>query len=681
MQPYQLPNISEEQKVIVNNVVQNYSCVVDAVAGSGKTTTMLYIAKEAKKSILLLTYNSKLKLETREKVMKLQLTNIEVHSYHSFGYKYYSTACINDYGIISVIDNKMKPNTPFGYDLILLDEMQDMTPLYYRFVNKIVADSGIPFKNIQLCALGDKYQAIYDFNNADSRFITYTNYLFPQMEAKWIFNTLSYNFRTTIQIADFINKCALRENRIKAVKYGSKPEYIICDTFRAQFIFGILNKFLKVYKCDDIYVLAPSVKNEASPVRTLANYASKCGINVYVPHTDDERIEDDVIANKVCFSTYYQIKGSERKIVLLFNFDDSYFKFYKKDADKNVCPNEMYVALTRACEHMVVFHHYKNGFLEFLNVNEIKKTTTFIEHTKMKVEMQNKSHTINIKITDLTRHIPSVVLNKCMKLLHYKLVRHQTTDIIDIPIKIDQGSTTESVSEITSVAIPAYYQYTKTKKMTIFDKLIMNEELKLPDVNKPSNLLALSNRYCSKESGYNYKLNQIKKYDWLEKKKLRMCVSRLAKHITVNAKYEIPITHVNDKFARCVIGTINCIDTKNVKTMWMFKCVNKITSEHFIQFAVSVYCSTMYKEQKTKHLRALMKQCHTYEDYVNKYKKIISLNYAYRIMNILTHEIYELDYNISGLASVLDILLQTKCRTNNNKCTDQEFVMQMLNLV
>jgi superfamily I DNA/RNA helicase len=85
---YILNNPSHEQKNVLLNLKYN-NVVCDSVAGSGKTTTILYIAKTFKsKSILLLTYNAKLKIETREKVKLLNLTNIEVHSYHSFCVKY-----------------------------------------------------------------------------------------------------------------------------------------------------------------------------------------------------------------------------------------------------------------------------------------------------------------------------------------------------------------------------------------------------------------------------------------------------------------------------------------------------------------------------------------------------------------------------------------------------------------
>jgi len=81
----ELPKISSEQNNIIDQLSLNNNVVVDSVAGSGKTTSNLHIALHFNNmKILLLTYNSKLKIETRDKVNKLGISNIEVHSYHSF---------------------------------------------------------------------------------------------------------------------------------------------------------------------------------------------------------------------------------------------------------------------------------------------------------------------------------------------------------------------------------------------------------------------------------------------------------------------------------------------------------------------------------------------------------------------------------------------------------------------
>ena len=58
---------SEEQQIIINNIKNGYNVVVEAVAGSGKSTTILSLAQQCQdKEILQLTYNSSLRLDVRE---------------------------------------------------------------------------------------------------------------------------------------------------------------------------------------------------------------------------------------------------------------------------------------------------------------------------------------------------------------------------------------------------------------------------------------------------------------------------------------------------------------------------------------------------------------------------------------------------------------------------------------
>ena len=62
---------SDEQMNIINAIKEGYNVQVDAVAGSGKTTTVLSLAHYiCEKNILQVTYNSELKLEVRQKQIK-----------------------------------------------------------------------------------------------------------------------------------------------------------------------------------------------------------------------------------------------------------------------------------------------------------------------------------------------------------------------------------------------------------------------------------------------------------------------------------------------------------------------------------------------------------------------------------------------------------------------------------
>ena len=61
------------------------------------------------------------------------------------------------------------------------------------------------------------------------------------------------------------------------------------------FIFKELKFYFKKYSYDNILILAPSVKSERSPIRSLANLLSKFNIPIYVPNNDEEKILDDIM--------------------------------------------------------------------------------------------------------------------------------------------------------------------------------------------------------------------------------------------------------------------------------------------------------------------------------------------------------------------------------------------------
>lgn len=80
--------------------------------------------------------------------------------YHSFCCKYYKK-CYTDNAIIDTLLNNVKCRSKINYQLIILDECQDMTPIYYEYIYKIIKDN---YRLAKICILGDRYQSIYDFN-------------------------------------------------------------------------------------------------------------------------------------------------------------------------------------------------------------------------------------------------------------------------------------------------------------------------------------------------------------------------------------------------------------------------------------------------------------------------------------------------------------------------------------
>uniref|UniRef100_A0A6C0H504 Uncharacterized protein n=1 Tax=viral metagenome TaxID=1070528 RepID=A0A6C0H504_9ZZZZ len=641
-----LPLISKEQQDIIDSLTDK-NVVVDSVAGSGKTTTNLHISLHFnEKNILLLTYNSKLKIETREKVVLLGIHNLEVHSYHSFCVKYYDNLCFTD----SIINQIIKDNYPLlsniDYDLIILDEAQDITFLYYKLFCKIYKDNN---KNIKICVLGDKNQSIFDFNGSDERFLLFYDKVFCS-NFSWKYVSLSYSFRITFEISKFINRCMLNHDRIFSnKKNGIKPRYIICDVFENIENNKIINE-LKYYLYElnyepkDIFILAPSIKSEKSPIRKLENnikrfLKTKSGkeISIYVPFHDDEILDMDIIQNKMIFSTFHQTKGLERKVVIIIGFDNSYMEFYKRNCPKNICPNELYVATTRSSECLSLIHSSDFPFLSFLNLDKITKYTNLIYGTKylnIRPDSLKSSKKFEKKVCELIRHISQEFIDELIqKYIQINIINPpDPLSIIHISHKSEQIDGFENVCDITGIAIPAYYEYTLTNNITIYNELIKLGYNILPHPT-PENLLYISNIWSSYNSKFIFKTFQITKYDWLDQDTLDKSILNIKKlGISKSAIFEKKFDTVSDKLQ--IFGSIDCIDNNCV---YEFKCSQKLEKEHILQLSIYMYLC----------LKSNVNYQHFY------------------LFNILTCELIEINSTISLLNEMINDIIQYKY---GNKC-------------
>jgi hypothetical protein len=636
-QNQQLPECSLEQKTIIDKL-KTSNVVVDSVAGSGKTTTNLYIATTLKnKRILLLTYNSKLKLETRERIKKLSIKNLEAHSYHSFCVKYYNNKCYTDSEIIQILRKQTKNISAISYDIIILDEAQDITPLYYELICKITKDNTI---KASYCVLGDKYQSIYEFNKADSRFITQSDKIYTFNDLKWEKCSLSFSFRVPHEISKFINECMIGYNRIKSNKLiQTKPRYVICDTYSEKKDNYIplkeLNRYINElnYSPDEIFVLAPSLKTMTSPVRILENYIKSYmpEIPIFVPSSDDQELDESVLKNKLVFSTFHQVKGLERKIVLVFGFDSSYFKFYKQNKDPSICPNELYVATTRSLERMTLFHHNKNSYLEFIDKNKLQQYADCIGNVRKTSGDKMKDAIIDTQVTDLLRHLPQDVTDNCFE--YFKIInKRKASKKIDLLTKVqciknESKEFYESVNEINGIAIPSYFEYKKKNNMTIYNYCMKPPPCDINDKNmllfefwhnkvdsmeniemdnlSGENLLYIATFYVSLSSKYLFKSFQISDYNWLTIDTLNLCIDRLnSLNISNNIVFEKSycLADAEVLLNRKLCGRVDCFDDDN-NVLYEFKCTDKLEKEHYLQLACYMYLDLMEKQKLVKNIK------------------------------------------------------------------------------
>ena len=676
LSPPTLPTLSLEQQDILTKLDFG-NVVTNSVAGSGKTTTNLHIAqKNSESRILLLTYNAKLKIETRERAKKHNLTNLEVQNYHSFCVRYYDNNCYDDIALKNILRKKLQPQHKISYDIIIIDEAQDVNPIFYELICKIYTDND---RKAKLCILGDEYQSIYGFNGADQRYIKFADKIFNLNSLSWESCVLSNSFRITQNMALFINKCMLSnqngfKDRIFANKNSVyKPRYIICDTFGKTL--GISNRtvdeilyyFELGYKAEDFFILAPSISSVKSPVRVLANdLSNKHNVPMYIPLSDDEKIDEDVIKGKMVFSTFHQSKGLERKVIIIFNFDNSYFKFYKKDENPYECTNDLYVGATRGLEHLTLFHHYQNDFLTFIDKSIIENYCYF--EGNLSINNKNNKKNIDISITNICKFLPQNVIDNCFNELNIISNDDYILSKINIPLKISNENTIESVSDITGIAIPSMFELKIKNKLSIFDllnkkdlsefisnKKIINKFNNIDIFNiKPEELLFISNCWNSYKNGYLFKIYQITNYNWLEEKELNIFIKRLNKlNISNNCVFEYKVNIEKEIYN--LNGYIDCIDKEN-NVVYEFKCVQKLEKEHFIQLALYMYMYELYKKKNNN---------------IHKTK--------YVLFNILNNEYKIIDCEFNKLRKIVKYLINSKYN-NYKQISNKDFIINNLNI-
>ena len=148
--------MSQEQDAVVR-ALSRCSVVVQAAPGSGKTTTALAVARAyATREVLLVTYSSSLKSETRDKVACRNITNMRVHSFHSLANEVMGTTGYTNEVIKRAVEATSFAKS-FRVDILVVDEAQDMTKLLFA----LVCQACRFLRPWCILVLGDERQAIH----------------------------------------------------------------------------------------------------------------------------------------------------------------------------------------------------------------------------------------------------------------------------------------------------------------------------------------------------------------------------------------------------------------------------------------------------------------------------------------------------------------------------------------
>jgi len=720
--------LSEEQQIILDNVVQGHNVIVDSCAGTGKTTLILSVAKAlCHCQILQMTYNSMLRFEVKDRVKKSSITNMKVHTFHSLAVRYYLSTSYTDTGIRYIILKDLPPKEKIPkFDMFVLDEAQDMTFLYFQLMAKFARDSGNP---VQLLILGDYMQGLYEFKGADIRFLTFADLIWEGCTflktQEFRLCTMKMSYRITNQMCNFINEVLLGEERMAACRDGNPVTYIRHSRMNIERIVAAeICKLMEQGDAlpEDIFVLGASVKGANSNIRQLENILVERGIPCHVPMLENDKIDERVIDKKVVFSTFHCVKGRQRKYVFIVNFDQSYFKFYARNLPRDICPNTIYVGCSRATHGLYVLE--SDNFrtdkpLEFLKKSHIEmKQCDYIQfrghHQNIFIDDEDEyrdalfTNKHNLTPTELIKFIPESVLEEISVLLDQMFVSEERdVEEIDIPnIVLTKKGFHEEVSDLNGITIPCiYYDYLVEKWIgtgsqnnsnillniirNSIDNMKENEHKylkgivdELPEkIETIHDYLFVANVSVAVQETLYFKLKQIERdeYNWLTQSMISRCIERLDDVISKEAM-------LNGASLPRIEETI--IQQSNEKAHVR---IDEFLAPHFgkdVKFRFSARTdliteSTVWEMKCTSklsidHMLQVVIYAWLWKMRSSLDEKESSDEKVFKLFNIKTNELLRLDATIAELNTVMLAILKGKFQKQELKI-DDEFISDCKN--
>lgn len=562
-----------QQQDVATSASEGYNITVNAVAGSGKTTTCrLIIQSIPDKKVLLILYNRELSKETKQKFK--DIPNVEVRTLHSFIQNRYHVDCSDDRGLILMLDEEKTELEKF--DTLIFDEAQDMTKLMYNCLCKIISD----FKISQLILLGDLRQCIYDFRGADPNYLHKAEDKFPFNN--WKHLKLTTTFRCPENITKIINLTT--DIYMESARPGGNVEFHTANmlgfyTQAPQIIVNKIKQFLEHNKYEDIAILTYSSRHGKNPITILANYLTKKGFPIYFPSSDDQEISQKLSQGKIVISTFHGFKGRERKLIFIYGLDNFLSRYMNFDS----CPNLIYVALTRTTDELIIIndtkqetplflkniYHYApqfpisseyvhNSFLvtnlvKSLSIDQIIEIENYFTKTCISPPLE-KPYTRIVKFEYLYEDTSSI-LGDVVTFLHMYSFDHKAC-MYYLLGKINEIQQSES-DEIINESIDLAYNFLQKEKHLKFIAICVN---------------IINSRHAR------YMLRQIKNYKWLKQKRICKTLEYLPKQ---KGEYE---KYANKKFEDCTI--LGYADLIIDDTVYEIKYTQSLRPSYFIQLVI-----------------------------------------------------------------------------------------------
>lgn len=598
-----LPSPSEEQQEIINSVVRGYNVKVDAVAGAGKSTTLLLTSMEIMKVFnnwtLILTYNRKLKDELAERVKKTDLDkHLAVYTYHGYASKLYGRTINNDLLMRKAIEGG-RPVMNIQPMFILLDEVQDMNPDYHKLVSMIVKQGSL------LVLVGDRRQCINEYLDASSDYlVNYSKYF--DTGRPWRELTLRTSYRLTPAIAKFVNTHILNQDLIIAgntTRNNIKPVY----HYGVWNLESLIKTIRKKYEPDDIVVMTPTTKSVSNPRTPLGKLLKKKnnGLLFYIKDDESENTDPLITKNKIVISTYHSMKGLERKCTILVGFDESYFEYMDRTwpREEKSLPNIMYVAATRSTEAMYIIQDKEKAPLRTIMLNILPNHCS-IKGTQKDIKSA-REYTLNRKtVTDALRHRNVTDIANMIQLITVTIEKYGD-EMLNYNNSVQFKGYYEDMRRYYGILVPLYAEYLRSGSVHLSP---VDDDIKgMEDICDKYNILLLTPNKTLKQwmelvvsksaldDGCHFYVDQITNYDWVDEDFVNKASSKLLDVIPDVGIFEHRCSGVatDDTDARDY-NLLGVFDYITSETIWEFKCTLSITDEHKIQCAA--YLALNYME-------------------------------------------------------------------------------------
>ena len=313
------------------------------------------------------------------------------------------------------------------------------------------------------------------------------------------------------------------------------------------------------------------------------------------------------------------MKGRQRKYVFVVGFDNSYLKYYARGLPRDICPNTLYVAATRATHGLYLLEtagYSNNRPLDFLKMNHIEMKqcdyitfkgnhqSIFPDDDEADEQFVNLIKKHIITPTELVRFISESVIENISPIIDRIFVKESdNTIVLDIPTVIEtKKGFFEEVSDLNGIAIPCmYYDYLKdlwavdktdenienlTNQNILFDiihnsieNMRSNDHIYLKQIvnDLPKRIetiedyLYIANVSIAAQELLYFKLKQIDRdeYNWLTEEMVIACKERLRAVVGPDCQNQMPqventIIHESedephkniDKFLSGIFGSV-----------------------------------------------------------------------------------------------------------------------------